>query len=582
MKARVVVSVLVVLLVVSAVVTCATETTVGANEPADVVAHNGKIYTVNPAQPWAEAIAVRGTDIVYVGDDEGAQAFIGKETSVADLGGKFVMPGIIDTHAHPLMTMGFSSGLTMEYTQDADKMLASVKEYVEKNPDAPMFSFGGSYEGRVEIYRQDIDKIISDRPFLMIAASGHGAWCNTKALEVTGITKDTPDPVDSFQRQEDGTPNGYLESSASTMWMLGNLGVITQDGVMGQAKDLLKQFAGYGITSVFEAGAPLLEDACFAAVAELERSGELTMRISASVITQREYMTELVMEKMEKYSALHTSEMFKVETFKIHGDGSIDGYTGGLLEPYADNPQTTGITSFEPDYQREITLAAAKMGYDIHTHTIGSRTLRQTLDAYQAAREAGYDKVRLATAHTSLVHPDDKPRFKELDVIANTYAAKNSVPDETILSRLGPERYYEWGYQPMGSFVDMGVRLVMSADMPTAPLDPFLQMTCAITRSNPGEEESLPPESERLTLEEVIRAYTIDAAYMLRWEDIIGSLEVGKRADLIVLDQNLFEVTPDEIAETNVLATMVNGKVVHEEAVDWSTPKPPSDVHLVP
>jgi hypothetical protein len=292
-------------------------------------------------------------------------------------------------------------------------------------------------------------------------------------------------------------------------------------------------------------------------------------------------MTEQVMEKMKKYSALHTSELFKIETFKIHG-GSIDGYSAGLLEPYADNPGTRGPTAFRADIQREMTLAAAKLGYDIHTHVIGDRDIRQALDAYQAVREAGYSEVRLATGHTSLVHPDDKPRFKELDVIANTYATKNSVPDKTNLSRLGPDRYYGYGYQPMGSLLDLGVRVVMSADMPTAPLNPFLQMTCAITRSNPGEEESLPPESEQMTLEQAIRAYTLDAAYMLRWEDIIGSLEVGKRADLIVLDRNPFEITPDEIAETNVLATMMNGVVVHEEAVDWSPPLELEGVHLLP
>lgn len=516
-----------------------------------------------------------------MGDDEGAHAFKGKDTIVADLPGKFMMPGIVATHEHPLMTMGVLSGLMLEYTEDADQMLASLKEYVETNPDGPAFSFGGSFEGRIEIYRQDIDKVVPDKPFLMIAASGHGGWCNTKALEVAGVTKDTPDPVDSFQREKDGTPNGYLASSASVMWMTGQLGVIQKDAVLGQAESILKQFASYGITAVYDAGSPYMEDVVFPVAAGLERSGDLTMRISASPITQRPIMTEGAMAAMKKYKALHSSEMFKVDTFKIHG-GSPDGYTTGLLEPYADRPETTGTTSFPADYQREMTLAAAKMGYDIHTHAMGDRSVRQTLDAYQAVREAGYSEVRLATGHTSLVHPDDKPRFKELDVIVNTLAAKNAVPDETIMSRLGKDRYHGYGYQPMGSLLDLGVRVVMSADFPTAPLNPMLQMSIAMTRSNPGEQESLPPESERLTLEQAIRAYTIDAAYMLRWEDIIGSLEVGKRADLIVLDRNPFEITADEIAETNVLATMMNGVVVHEEAVDWSPPEELDGVDLVP
>ena len=551
------------------------KTHASAAKAADKVGLNGKIYTVNPMQPWAEAVAIKGTDLVYVGDNEGVKKFIGEDTTVADLKGKFMMPGIVSTHEHALMLMGFRSGLMMEYTQDAGKMLATVKEYVEKKPDAPMFSFGGSYEGRVEIYRQDIDKIISDKPFLMIAASGHGGWCNTKALEVAGIKKGEPDPVDSFGREKDGIPNGYVASSAAVVYMLAKLDVITQEAAVSQAPKVLDNFAKNGVTAIFDAGAPALESATFGAMAELEKRGELTMRVSASVMTQREYMNEGAFEKMARFVPMYPpeSEFFKVETFKIHADGSYDGYTAGTIDPYADNPQSTGITSFTPELQQEITLRAAKNGYDIHVHTIGSRTVRQTLDTFEAVRKAGYDKVRLTTGHTSLVHPDDKPRFKELDVIVNTFAAMNAVPDETNLSRLGPERYHGWGFQPMKSLLELGARVTLSADSPTAPLNPMLQISIAMARKNPGETKSLPPKSDALSLEEAIRAYTIDSAYALRWDDIIGSIEVGKRADLIVLDRNLFDCNTDEVAEVNVLATMVNGKVVHEEAVDWSAPR---------
>lgn len=551
--------------------------------PADTVALNGKIYTMDENQPWAEAICVTGSDIVYVGSDKEAKKYIRSSTTVADLKGKMVMPGIVSTHEHPLMTIAFSTGLTIEYSEDKDKMLAALKEYVTSQPDAPAFSFGGSYEGRVEIYRQDIDAIVSDKPFLMVAASGHGGWCNTKALEKAGITKETEDPVDSFQREKDGTPNGYVESSAAVLWMLGNLDIIQPDGIREQAGGILNEFSKHGLTTVFDAGAPYMEDVIFPVMHEMEQRGELPMRVNASVITQRDFMTETVMEKMEKYSKSLTSEKFKVDTFKIHADGAFDGYTAGTLDPYADKPESTGLTSFTPEYQRDITLAAAKKGYDIHTHTIGDRTLRQTLDCYEAVRKAGLKDVRLATAHTSLVHPDDKHRFKDLDVIANTYATKNAEPDETILSRLGPKRYYEWGYQPMGSLLALGVKVVMSADMPTAPLNPFLQISTAINRRPPNTKEALPPKSEAMTLEQALKAYTIDAAYMNRWENIIGSLEAGKRADMIVLDRNLFEISADEIAEANVLATMMNGEVVHEEAVDWDPPEELwSDVYLIP
>jgi predicted amidohydrolase YtcJ len=540
-------------------------------EPADIVGLNGKIYTVNPKQPWAKAVAIKGTDIVYVGDNKGAKAFIGKETTVADLKGKFMMPGIISTHEHPLMVMALASGLNIEYSEDKEKMLAAVEKYVKENPDAPMFSFGGSYEGRVEIYRQDIDKVISDKPFLMIAASGHGAWCNTKALEVAGVVKGKPDPIDSFQREKDGTPNGYLESSASTMWMLDKLGIVKKEAVMEQAKPTLADLSGYGITALLDCGAPYSEDACYPALGELENRGELTVRISACPMAQRESMLDHVFKMLQKYAPMYKSELFKVETLKIHGDGSPDGWTAGLLEPYADKPDSTGLTSFKPVVQKAATMKAAKLGYDIHTHAIGDRTMRQTLDAYEAVRKAGYDKLRLATGHSSIIHPDDIPRFKELNVIVNTFAAKNAVPDPTWRARLGSERAKR--YQPMGTLLDAGAMLTMSADYPTAPVNPMLQISIAMARHEPGKGPKFHGlEEDKLTLEEAIKAYTIDAAYHLRWDNIIGSIEVAKRADLIVLDRNPFESTTDEIAEINVLATMMNGKVVHEEAVDWDPP----------
>jgi predicted amidohydrolase YtcJ len=167
---------------------------------------NGKIYTSNPEQPWAEAIVVEGQNTVYVGDNEGALEFETEDSVVGNLRGKMVLPGMIGTHEHGTMLMALSSGLTMEFSRDAEIMLNNVREYVAANPDSPYFSFGGAFEGTVEIYLDDIDAIISDQPFLMIAASGHGGWANTKALEMAGIVKDELDPIDSFGREEAARP----------------------------------------------------------------------------------------------------------------------------------------------------------------------------------------------------------------------------------------------------------------------------------------------------------------------------------------------------------------------------------------
>ena len=191
-----------------------------------------------------------------------------------------------------------------------------------------------------------------------------------------------------------------------------------------------------------------------------------------------------------------------------------------MIEPYADKPDSTGLVSFTPEVQKAATLKAAKLGFDIHTHSIGDLTVRQSLDAFEAARKAGYEKDLFSIGHTMLVHPDDISRFKELNVFANTFATKNAIPDETILARLGPERYKR--VMPMGTLLDVGARLTMSADYQTAPVNPWLQISICMTRHDPGNGSNfLGMEEDKLTLEQSIMAYTIESAHAMRWGDII-------------------------------------------------------------
>jgi len=208
----------------------------------------------------------------------------------------------------------------------------------------------------------------------------------------------------------------------------------------------------------------------------------------------------------------------------------------------------------------EASLKAARLGYDIHTHVMGDRAIRDALDAYQVIREAGLKDARLSTGHSNMLHPNDAPRYKELNITYNTFGAKNAVPDETILERIGEERLKYW--MPMRSLVEMGIRISMSADAPTAPLDPFLQMEVVMLRKEPDQKTDFYAEEEGLTIEQVTRAYTMGAAYQIRGEEFIGSLEVGKRADLVVVDQNLFEIDPSQIHNTKAVLTLVNGRGV--------------------
>jgi predicted amidohydrolase YtcJ len=539
------------------------------SEPADCVFTNAKIYTVDNNQEWAEAVAIKGENIVYVGSNEGAKDFIGEETNVTDLKGKMILPGIISAHEHPITFMGLSSGLIIEHSGDRELMLNSLKEYVEDNPEGPYHSFGGAYEGTVEIYRQDIDKIISDKPFVMISQSGHGGWANTKALEMAGIIKGQLDPIDFFERDKDGAPNGYLGSSASAFYLMSKLGLIKKEAVLPQADDILDYISSNGITSVFDAGNPQgLEEPLFSTIAELEIQDKLSIRIVGSVMAQRPVHIKGALAALKKYGHMYSSELFNVNTLKVHGDGDFGGFTSGLLEPYTDNPESRGLVSCpDPEQFHSFMLDAVKLGYDIHSHATGDWTNRIILNGFEEIRNAGYKDVRLSMGHTMIVDKQDRPRFKELDITVNTFATNIAVPEPLMTERIGEERHYT-SYMLMKSFIDDGVRLTLSADWPTENLNPFLQIYTAMTRSRVGEDESLPPASEKLTLEDAIRAYTVDAAYQVRMEEIIGSIEVGKRADIIVIDQNIFDIMPDKIPETKVLTTMMNGKIMYEKGME--------------
>jgi predicted amidohydrolase YtcJ len=535
----------------------------GSTQKADFVFTNGRVYTVDEANPWAEAIAVEGNSIVFVGSDDGAQRFIGSDTQVEDLGGRFVMPGIISTHEHSIFLMGVSSGLVIEeLSHDKDKMLAEVAAYLEENPDGPFMSYGGGYENTVSIHRTEIDAITGpDRPFFMMSKTGHAGWANTRALELAGVTEDE-EPIDFFGRDPDGSRNGYVGTAAAAYYMMGVAGLKKQ-AVLESAPGVLALISSNGITQMFEAGQPPGHEApLFDAIGQLEDEGRLTVRYTVSCMVQREQHIPGAIDCLKNFSQKYHSDLFKVNTLKIHGDGSIEGHTANLIEPYTDRPDEYGILSVPEEKSIEAALEAASLGFDLHTHAIGDAANRSFLNVFQAVRNAGYNDVRLEMGHTVLVDDADLPRFKALNVIANYYALEAAQPNPEYLAKLGPERYER--LMRLGTMVDMGIRVVLSQDYPSLAVNPFLHIHAAVTRSLVGETETLGPESEKLTVAQAIRAYTLDAAYMVRAQDYSGSLEAGKRADFIVLDRNLLEIPEDGIAGTQVLKTVLDGRVVFD------------------
>ncbi len=545
---------------------------------ADYVLTNGKVYTVNDEQPWAEAVAVKGQDIVYVGDNAGAQAFIGDDAIVADLGGKLMLPGFIDTHNHATLVAGVSVGLHIDTPVDGrgdkKKMLDEVAAFLEANPDGPYFSMGGAFEGLVDIDRKDIDKLVADKPFVMIAMTGHGGWANTKALEMAGVVKGKSDPIDSFEREQDGTPTGFVRSGAAIFYLVETLKLVPPEAIPDNAELLIQSMAADGITASAQVGhLHGLEETMMQTIAELEQSGRLVSRISYTAhFAQRARHIEPALANIRKFVGKYDSELFWVDTLKIHGDGDFGGYTVGLLEPYADNADMgLGMVSFrDTDQLAQFLHDSVDLGVKhIHMHAIGDRTVRQALDVFERLRQAGYADLRLSTGHTNMVHPDDLPRFSQLNVMADLHAQYAGPGYD---QRIGEKRQRERIF-PVQSMAKAGVRLTIGTDFPAGVQNPFRSIAVIISRRYVGDlDEVLPPVSEALTIEQATQAYTLNGAYLLGKEDLLGSIEVGKRADLIVVDRNILEASPEEINDARVLSTMMNGKVVFNDAVGWEDP----------
>lgn len=546
-----------------------------ANEnAADVVFTNAKVYTVDEAQPWAEAVAVKGSEIIYVGDAAGAEALVGEQTTVNDLGGRLLLPGLIDTHMHPVAGGGYAQALSLDTFGTVEEWVAAVQEYADANPEMPiLFGYGflATTFGPIGPTRQLIDDIVPDRPVLIMDEGFHAAWANTAALEALNITQDTPDPVPGYsyyKRDENGDATGYLLEGTAGMAM-DALDVINEDSVTIGTGIIIDIMNAYGITAAFDAGAFGGYEQTRNVLARVEGAGDMTVRIVGSSRPETAEEAESAVEVAEKYRQGIKGERYHYNTLKIPNDGTVEGRTAAMFEDYQGEPGNSGTTVFTEEQVASMMMEAAAIDMDVHVHALGERAIHETLNAIEVARAAHPDsESRYAICHIQVIADQDLERFAELDVIAQStplWAAYDTY-GEQFVSEDQFQRY--WRFK---SLVDLGVRFTSGSDFPasgagTLGISPIIQIEIGHTRQDPGDPSSpiQPRESERLSVEKLVRSYTLDAAYQLHMEDQIGSVEVGKKADLVILDQNIFEVDAYSIHKTEVVLTMMDGDVVYE------------------
>jgi predicted amidohydrolase YtcJ len=545
---------------------------------ADFVFHNGRVYTVTEAAPWAEAVAVTGNAISYVGDEAGAMALAGPDTQVIDLGGKLLMPGFVEGHIHPFLGAFLTSGVDLQLPTRADA-LAAIEKYAAAHPVGPVRGFGW----RVDMFgpdgptAADLDEVLPDRPAFFFAIDGHSIWVNTKALEMAGINRDTPDPIPGFSfyaRDAQGNPTGYVLEVVAELNIVNAIEPISVDNMATLLTSWTPKASRAGITSVFDAGVPPIGDdqaEILSLYTAAEKRGELPFRVVASYSVKNPPVDDAVARLTEAQKRV-SSELVRTSVLKIVGDGTQGGYTAWLLEPYADKPDSIGSSPFTVEQWHQLIGAADAAGFDVHAHACGERTARVALDAIEGAISANPPRDRRHTvAHLVYVDDADGRRFGELGVIAQFSANWLSADPDTIMSmgaRYGTPRK-DLLYRPQ-QVLKSGGRISLGTDWPAAgyfstykPLD---AIQIGVTRQLIGEPDAevLPPVDQRLTVAEAVHANTLGAAYQLRLDDKVGSVEQGKLADLIVLDRNIFDIDPHEIHGATVTMTMMNGKIRHQ------------------
>jgi len=559
-----------------------------AADPADYVFVGGKVYTVDEEQPWAEAVAVKGNEIVYVGDAAGAKEHIGDGTTVVDTTGKTVMPGFVDAHDHLIGSGWTSKGVRLFDGENREEYIAIVKKYAEENPDLErIVGIGwstGNYGGRPTA--KDLDEAVPDRPALILDFTAHDAWLNTKAMEMAGVTEDSPDDqpgVIYWVRDDEGTPTG---TGVEGQWMEAYvaIGAWEPEQVINETIDRLHGIASSNGTTTYlnpgivtpnmkDTNGKMQSDMKYALenLRERERAGTLKLRTFVLPFFKKpDADTEQVMEFMDEMKAEYHGDKLFARQVKIHPEANWNVELAPMLEPYESGHN--GVYGIPPDKIEEIMVAAAKHGLDSVIHTDSTGTANAGIDAILAAREVDPDN-RSALHHATWLTPEDQKRVIDNRIPVNStpnFSNDWSGTDKDALRLLGEKRTMaNFGRYP--DFARAGVRVSLSADLPSTPPTmqaPLFVVQGAVTMKNPADPESkpFPPSVEPMSIEQALRAVTIDAAWQLRMEDKIGSLEVGKLADIVVLDGNPLETDPMEIRDIQVDLTMMDGDITYDRA----------------
>ncbi|MGG1396827.1 amidohydrolase [Bacillus salipaludis] len=532
---------------------------------ADMIISSNTVFTGLTDRPEPASIAIKDNKIVAIGSEEDMKHFAGENTKIYQFNDQLIMPGFHDFHLHLMQGAVALNGVDLFSARSEEEALEMIREFAEANPENPWvigFTWDAGYWDTQKLpTRHSLDRILPDRPALMFHAEMHYAWVNTKALEIANINRHTESPsFGMIGKDENGEPNGLLYEGATDA-VIRHAYDFTKEEKKALLTNFLTHAASLGVTAVHDLFASesmnIIND--FGLFKEFEDKGDLTTRIHLWPVLNGD------LERAKQLRDTYQSGKLRVSGLKQFIDGVITARTAYLLEPYADQPDSRGETTFPAETIKKWVADADKEGFSIRFHAIGDGAIRLALDAYEEAQKVnGKRDSRHSVEHVEVIHPNDIPRFKELGVTASMQPDHFAMSERGVYTdRIGSER--EKHVFSINTLKKSGANLAFGTDFPVDILNPLLQIYRAITRIDSSGKTVWHPH-ERITLADALKAYTSGSAYGTFREHELGTLEVGKLADIVVLERNLFEIPVEEILDTKVQLTVVDGTVVYDHS----------------
>jgi predicted amidohydrolase YtcJ len=546
-----------------------------SSSAADVVFVNGRIYLGNVDNPWASDIAIVGDRFVYVGDD--ATTHIDSTTKVYDLAGKMVLPGLIDGHTHPGIVALSEGQVVLDEASNKAELMSAITRMVAENPDKEVLLGGfwpNEFFGPQGPRKEDLDAIEPNRPVILYDDWAHSVWANSAALEKAGVTRNTKDLVPGFsvyKKGADGEPTGWITESAASVFLT-NFQAVSPN-VEESILEYLNYFRSVGVTTLLDAGNFGLDREVYAAISRLDKQGKLPVRYHGAYTLFVPADLPTAVQTLKKLGEDFNSDNVRIDTLKVFFDGVMETRTAALSFDYLDTPGNSGEALLSREEVHQLILELEAEGLNFHAHSVGDRATTTLLDAIGDAHKSlsRAPTIRMTICHLEVTKERDFARFKELGVVANFTPHWAVGGDLSWLEQgIGAEAYSMQRSQPM---ISDGAIVTFSSDNTDSgewqhereSSSPFVGIQVGHTRRDIGASEdgkSLPPLSEQLQIEDLINGYTSNAAYQLGRSDEIGTIAVGYRADLVVLNQNIFKIDKYDIHKTKPIAVMVDGEIV--------------------